>query len=129
MRRSLLVLLVGCLVTAAPSYAASPGTLTWLSRVGLNGAGSDAGSSVTARPSADGSRVVFVTDATNLGGAAGTTGISKVYLRDVRTGALTLVSGPENQPNVVADGTAATPAISGDGRWIAFSSTATNLVP
>src|SRR5690349_18758138 len=104
-----LVVVVAGLWTAAPVHAAAPGTATWLSRVGLNGAGSNDASAVFARPSADGSRVVFLTTATNLGdGASGAQ--TKAYLRDMRTGALTLVAN--DAYDIV---------ISGDGRWIAFS--------
>jgi Tol biopolymer transport system component len=97
------------LAAGAPAQAADPGTVTWLSRVGLNGVGSNDSSAVFARPSADGSRVVFLTEATNLGdGASGTQ--TKAYLRDVRTGTNTLVA---NEAYDIV--------ISGDGRWIAFS--------
>jgi len=84
MRRMLvLVSVVGTmLATVAPAHAAAPDTVTWLSRIGLNGVGSNDASAVFARPSADGSKVVFLTNATNLGdGASGTQ--TKAYLRDV----------------------------------------------
>ena len=49
---------------------------------------------------------------------------SVIYLRDTRTGQTTLVSGPGQPPN---DGSAM-PVISANGRAIAFSSRASNLV-
>ncbi len=62
MRRMLvLVGVLGSLLAAAPAQAAAPGTVSWLSRVGLNGAGSNGGSAVFARPSGDGTKVVFST--------------------------------------------------------------------
>src|SRR4051794_1395645 len=126
-----MLVLVGVLgdLGAVSSADAAP---TWVSRVGLNGDGSNASSGFMARPSGDGSRVVFETQATNLGGGAvGTTALSKAYLKDTTTGQLTLVSNREQQPNTVADQSIrhGDVAISGDGRWIAFASFATNLVP
>jgi Tol biopolymer transport system component len=129
MRRMLvLVGVLGTLVVVSSAHAAP----TWISRVGLNGDGSNASSGFMARPSGDGSRVVFETFATNLGGGAvGTTALSKAYLKDTSTGQLTLVSNREQQPNTVANDLVrhGDVAISGDGRWIAFASFATNLVP
>lgn len=124
-----LVALLGAMACAGPAQAAAPGTVTWESRVGLNGAGSNAGSGLIAAPSADGSLVVFSTLATNLGGAAGTNTTPKVYLRDRTTGLQTIVSNPENQPAVAANASAEAPRISGNGRWIVFESASTNLIP
>ncbi|MBJ7472348.1 MAG: PD40 domain-containing protein, partial [Solirubrobacteraceae bacterium] len=59
----------------------------------------------------------------------GTNALTKIYLQDLAGGSMTLVSGPEGQPGVLADESAALPTISGDGRWIAFQSAATNLIP
>src|SRR3954470_25037871 len=125
-----LVALAGSVAIATPARAAAPDTLSWVSRVGLNGDGSNATSGFMARPSGDGSRVVFETQATNLGGGAvGTTALSKAYLKDTTTGQLTLVSNREQQPNTVANDLVrhGDVAISGNGRWIAFASFATNL--
>src|SRR6201999_4652856 len=57
--------------------------------------------------------------------------LTKGYLRDVRTGVNTLVTGPENQPGVLANDSMRTHdlVMSGDGRWIVFGSMATNLIP
>ena len=71
--------------------------------------------------SADGHSVAFVEFTSNVSGLT-----SDVYVKNLDTGALALVSA-------AADGTqgnaASThPAISDDGRFVAFSSTATNLV-
>ena len=53
------------------------------------------------------------------------------YLRDVRTGVNTLVTGPENQPGALANDSMRSHdlVMSGDGRWIVFGSMATNLIP
>jgi Tol biopolymer transport system component len=76
--------------------------------------------------SADGRFVVFESHATNL--VAGHTGFTKdVFLHDRKTGRTTLVSvdGHGRQAN----GTSANASISADGRFIAFESDASNLVP
>jgi Tol biopolymer transport system component len=75
--------------------------------------------------STDGRWVVFGSDASNLV-AGDTNGAQDVFLHDRETGATTRVS-------IATDGTQANdmcnvPSISGDGRYIAFQSPATNLV-
>jgi hypothetical protein len=50
-----------------------------------------------------------------------------VYLKDLQTGALTLVS--TNARGVAADKTSVLPTISDDGRFVAFGSYASNLAP
>jgi Tol biopolymer transport system component len=79
--------------------------------------------------SSDGRFVTFTSNATDLVGpdqkAAGQYG--NIFVRDLQSGTTSLVS-------VSADGTSgpfgmAFPTISGNGRFIAFKSTATNLVP
>lgn len=73
--------------------------------------------------SADGRFVAFVSQSTNL-----VTGVSgqQVYLRDRQTGQTTLVS--KNSSGVTSNGGVnSSPALSSDGRYIAFISVATNL--
>jgi hypothetical protein len=76
--------------------------------------------------SGDGRWVAFFSQANNLV-ADDTNGWEDVFLHDRQTGVTTRVSvGPGGvQGNGRSDGF---PAISGDGRWIAFHSSATNLV-
>jgi Tol biopolymer transport system component len=76
--------------------------------------------------SADGRYVVFRSDAWNLA-PSGTNGISDIFVHDLHTGETERVS-------VAADGTPGDsssyyPSISADGRYMAFGSWATNLVP
>ncbi len=76
--------------------------------------------------SGDGRYVAFTSEASNLV-VGDTNGVSDVFVRDRDTGMTTRIS-------VASDGTQAnsrsfTPAISGDGRYIAFASYASNLVP
>lgn len=76
--------------------------------------------------SANGRFVAFTSEATNLG-PTDTNGHQDVYVKDLRTGKVDLVS-------VAGDGTpgdalSGSPEISADGRYVAFYSSATNLVP
>ncbi|MFF7638268.1 TolB family protein [Kitasatospora sp. NPDC008050] len=76
--------------------------------------------------SADGRYVVFSSTADNLTPGA-TKGVANVYLRDLRTHRTTLVStGSGRLPQV---GGSDEPTISADGRYIAYRSTRTDLVP
>ncbi|HXW62936.1 MAG TPA: hypothetical protein VEJ45_10065 [Candidatus Acidoferrales bacterium] len=82
--------------------------------------------------------VAFVSSATNLGATASNpTGATEVFLRStcvttIGTGgntcgpATSLASTPDG--TTPADGTSTEPAISSDGRFVAFASTATNLI-
>jgi Tol biopolymer transport system component len=82
--------------------------------------------------SADGRFVVFVSDATDLvAGESDANGARDVFLFDRTTGTEVLVSHAVMDPSTAADGGISPfvrPAISADGRFVAFSSSATNLV-
>ncbi|MHB1955440.1 MAG: beta strand repeat-containing protein [Sulfobacillus sp.] len=82
--------------------------------------------------SADGRYVGFVSNATNLV-SANTGGLYQAFVRDMVNGMTSLVSssssGTPANSSVIDDAGAYPPAISADGRYIAFSSYATNLVP
>ncbi len=76
--------------------------------------------------SADGTKLVFASEATDLvGGLDDTNHASDVFVRDLATGQTTLVSAtPSGQ---VGNGASFDPAISPDGQYVAFLSDATNL--
>ena len=76
--------------------------------------------------SADGRFVAFVSTATNLSGG-GLAGTGDVFVRDLATGTTTLVSRASGPSGPGGDGDSFAPAISADGRRVAFASTATNL--
>ncbi len=96
-------------------------------RVSVSSAGSQANSnSLSSSTSWDGRWIVFDSAATNLDPAA-TNGFLHVYLRD-RSSATTTLLDIDAQGSQ-GDFGAHFPTISADGRWIAFSSGSTNLVP
>ncbi len=83
------------------------------------------GESLFPSMSADGTRVAFMSNATNLDPAATDPLIGGVYVKDLVTGDLTLASiSTAGEVN----GGGASPSISADGTVVAFESGATNLV-
>jgi Tol biopolymer transport system component len=92
--------------------------------VGANGTQANAGSAGTAI-SADGRFVVFISRASNLV-AGDTNKTSDVFLRDRFTRTTTRVS--VGRAETQANGPSGEPAISAGGRYVAFSSQASNLV-
>ena len=76
--------------------------------------------------SSDGHFVAFVANSTNL-----VTGVSgqQIYLRDVQTGVTSLVSKDNFGHPATLGSTTTSPSISSKGRFIAYISNATNLVP
>jgi Tol biopolymer transport system component len=91
------------------------------------GAGSGAnGNSYAASISADGRYVAYHSDATNLV-LGDTNGVRDVFVRDRTAGTTTRVS--LGVGGVEGDASSESPAISGDGRYVAFMSLSTNFVP
>ena len=85
------------------------------------------GSALGPQLNADGRYLAFTSLATVLTSAPDRNETDDVFVRDGVTGVIDRVSvGPGRQD---ANGRSAHPAISDDGRWIVFESTATNLVP
>jgi Tol biopolymer transport system component len=93
-----------------------------LSSVTPNGFSSASPSSVNA----DGRFIAFTSDADNIV-AHDTNHLGDVFVRDLLIGTNLLVSVSTNGSHS-GDGLSYDPAISGDGRYVAFSSTAANLV-
>jgi len=94
-----------------------------LASVGADGQKAD---SPSASPSlsADGSRVAFETSAGNLG-PEDDDGESDVYVKDLKDDSVQLASTAQDGTN--SDRSAGYPELSADGRYLAFSSDATNL--
>ena len=78
----------------------------------------------------DGRYVAFVSAASDLV-AGDTNGIPDIFVRDVQLGTTTLVSIGATSTNISSPfvGSSESPEITPDGRYVVFSSTATNLVP
>ena len=96
-------------------------------RVSVSSAGDQAnGASSDPAISTDGRYVAFVSAATNLV-AGDTNGVRDVFVYDRQTGATMRVSvgAGGNQANAASSA----PSVSADGRYVAFASLASNLVP
>jgi len=110
-------------------YDLKTGVTTWVS-VASDGSQADHGALPGSHePSAisdDGQTIVFSSNSTNLVPGVGSISSSLVYARDLRRRTTTLVSA--NQAGEPADNFSRDQAISGDGRLVAFSSRAGNLV-
>ncbi|WP_378147249.1 hypothetical protein ACFJGV_04835 [Cnuibacter sp. UC19_7] len=75
--------------------------------------------------SAEGRFVAFVSDSTLLPGANGS---KQVYLRDLQSGAVTLISHRYDDKKAGGQAFSDHPAVSADGKFVAFTSMATDLV-
>jgi len=120
------VLLASLLVTpafVAPTASAVTGATTRVSVAtsGTQANGESGGSAITA----DGRYVAFGSNASNLV-VGDTNGTGDVFVRDRVTGATTRVSVATG--GTQANGDSSGPAISADGRYVAFDSNASNLV-
>src|SRR5262249_20266354 len=95
----------------------------------LVSAGTDGtqGNTISTQPyiSADGRYVAFKSDATNLV-SGDTNGTTDVFVKDMQTGQLIRVN--TDSSGVQANGYGDNPRLSADGRYVAFISSATNLV-
>jgi len=80
--------------------------------------------------SADGRYVAFESEFTNLV-PGDTNGVADVFVKDMLTGSTTRISVGLNgqQSNGASYGVVSGPSISADGRYVAFASAASNLVP
>lgn len=118
-------LLAAVAVVADPAdpVTAGPGS-TVLVSTGLLGTAADAASR-EASVSADGRFVAFTSSATNLV-RADTNGRRDVFVRDLLLGRTVRVS--VSSDGAQADGDSRDPSISADGRYVAFTSSASNLV-
>ncbi|HNN13321.1 MAG TPA: hypothetical protein PKL78_07180 [Anaerolineales bacterium] len=77
-------------------------------------------------PSADGRFVAFESGSTNLT-ASDVNGFSDIFVKDLQTGAVALAS--TDSTGSASNGDSQSVSISGDGRYVAFMSDASNLVP
>src|SRR6059036_2743086 len=99
---------------------------TTLVSVNLTGAGGGNGHSVSPVISTDGRYVAFESEAANLV-ANDTNGVSDVFVRNLQSGTTTLLS-VNSSGTGAGNGASTSPAISADGRYVAFVSAASDLV-
>jgi len=130
-RRAVLALFALVLIAPLAPAGAMPGE-TYRASIGRNGAqpnGPTPATSVndTTSPqlSLDGLRMVFSSDASNLV-TGDTNRVADVFLYDITTRTTARVSVASNESQ--ANGASHSPAISVDGRYVAFVSEASNLV-
>ncbi|WP_405569801.1 hypothetical protein OG418_34720 [Streptomyces phaeochromogenes] len=109
----------------ATASAAPPVPGTEKVSVAPDGADGERGS-VVGSLSANGRYVAFRSQAANLV-AGDTNGVTDAFVRDLRTGVTSRVSTAADGSQ--GDGSVEDASLSADGRYLAFSSTATNLVP
>jgi len=122
-RLALLLGAVGVILLSARETSAAPGTTT---RVSLSTFGEQSnGGSLSAAVSADGRWVAFESSASNLV-AQDTNGRIDIFVRGRQTGVTERVSVSSGGDQATGD--SLSPTISEDGRYVAFSSSATNLV-
>ena len=85
------------------------------------------GSSITPSISGDGRYVAFSSFASGLVAVPDLNGVADVFIRDLLLGTTTLVSVNSGGANP-ANGASTEPVVSADGRFVAFTSTATDLI-
>lgn len=113
-----------CIVAGSSRAAAGDTTRINLDNTGMQ---AEVGGSGTPSISADGRYVAFISSATNLV-ESDTNGAQDVFVRDRREGTTERVSVDSSEAQ--ANGRSLThPSISADGRYVAFHSEASNLVP
>ena len=112
------------------TFDTAAGTIRRVS-VETSGRQSPRGSSYSPSVSADGRYVAFTStaplDLTSSLAESPSAVVPTLYLRDTRLGLTSRIS--VGLRDAMPDGPSYSPAISGDGRYVAFAATATNLVP
>ena len=97
-----------------------------ITRVSTSASGAQgSGSSTNASISADGTKVVFYSISSNLV-AGDTSGAGDIFLKDLTTGAITIVSS--DATGAQGNGTSLFPSLSANGNVVVFLSSANNLV-
>ncbi len=99
-----------------------------ISRASTNSSGGQVpGNSTHPSISADGRYVAFTSSACSLAAGYCYRNTTNIYIKDMKTGAVSRVSADTS--GNPGNGSSVWPAISPDGRYVAFDSTASNLVP
>jgi uncharacterized repeat protein (TIGR01451 family) len=113
------------------SYDTTTRTNTLISHAFAAPAQGGNGNSQRAATSADGKRVAFISQATDLVSGTDTNDAPDIFLYDTDTGLIALVSHAVASLTMAGDDASSaflTPAISADGEYVSFTSTASNLL-
>ena len=121
------VALAAVLVAISSASSSAPTVLVSAAAAGGSGNGDSWLGGSARQIDGGGHYVVFTSTAADLTAVPDTNGLADVYLRDVQTSVTTRVTfaADGSEP----DGSSYSPSVSADGRYIAFASDATNLVP
>ncbi len=111
---------------SADIFVTVPGTTDPVRVSTLTGGGEADGPSREPDLSHDGRMLVFASDASNLV-KGDDNKRTDVFVRDLRSGAVSLVSSARGEAGRSASGDSTAPAISPDGRYVSFTSTADDL--
>lgn len=111
-------------LSSSVTYATVPGVNDLVS-IGTGGALADGSSSDISSISGDGQYIAFMSNATNLV-ASDTNSTSDIFVRDVQNGTTVRVS--VSSAGVQSNSSSSWSSISYDGRYVVFSSNASNLV-
>jgi Tol biopolymer transport system component len=125
---ALALVLVVLLATSPLVAHAAVGDVELVSRGASDATPSNGDSGPGLAVSASGRYIAFESKATNLVDGA-QPGVTNIYLRDRKTGLTTLASRADGVNSAGANGDSAKPSITPAGRFVAFESVATNLVP
>ncbi|MCJ7492239.1 MAG: hypothetical protein MUP15_08850 [Dehalococcoidia bacterium] len=120
------LLLAVAILVALPSAPGAASVAGITERVSVDSAGNQADNdSYELSISADGRFVAFHSSASNL--TPGTCGVNDIFVHDRQTGVTECASVDSSGSQAL--GYSHYPVISGDGRFVAFTSSASNLVP
>jgi Tol biopolymer transport system component len=125
---ALAVMAVAAVATPAATASAAQDDVELVSRAGGPTGAKGNDESFAPALSADGRFVAFESDASNL--VPGDSNLDyDVFVRDVETSTITLVSRAAGVTGANGDSYSYDPAVSADGRFVAFTSEASNLHP
>ncbi|HEX5719845.1 MAG TPA: hypothetical protein VF179_27065 [Thermoanaerobaculia bacterium] len=110
-------------------YRRSTAVMSLVSRSSSSATTTGDGSSSSPRISGDGSRIAFKSEAMDMVPGGAPTQFYQIFLYDVPTGAMTLVSRSSSSATTGGHFESFQPRINGDGSRVAFASDATDLLP
>ncbi len=110
-------------------YRRSTASMSLVSRSSSSATTTSTGNSSSPRISGDGNRIAFLSEAMGMIPGGVPTFFYQLFLYDVPTGAMTLVSRSSTSATTGGNAESSLPRIDGDGSRVAFASTAADLLP